>query len=124
MTNTATATSAQPTAGVEQRVAPRHSCSLAALTQLVVPATGQRYFAWVHDISASGMALDMRAPLEAGAEIVCRLKGTHADEQFETKAQVVHLRLNDGLYRTGCKFATPFPATHLEAVLRKLRGGA
>ncbi len=107
----------------EQRVAPRHGCSLAALIQVVVPATGRRCFAWVHNISTSGVALDLRTPLDSGLEIVCKLKGLLPTEQYEMRAQVVHNRLCDGLHRAGCRFAVPFPEDHLEAVLRKLRGG-
>jgi hypothetical protein len=107
----------------EQRIAPRHRCSLAALTQINVVGNPRKLFAWIHNISASGVALDMRTPLEAGQEIQCRLKGLAAGEVFETRAHVVHVRLLDGLYRTGCKFLEPFPAAQLEAVLRKISSG-
>jgi hypothetical protein len=108
--------------GAEKRLTPRHSCSLAALTQVHIPGSRQRFFAWVHDISAGGVALDMRTPLQSGKEVLCRLKGLEAHECFEVRALVVHVRLSDGLYRTGCRFLEPLPSAHLAAVLRKLRG--
>src|SRR5947209_5794769 len=89
--------------GSEQRTAPRHGCSLAALTQVYLAATRERYFAWVHDVSTGGVALDMRTLLAPGQDIVCRLKGTRPEEVFEVAARVVQARFCDGLHRVGCK---------------------
>jgi len=107
----------------EQRTALRHRCSLAALTRLYHPATGQRYFAWVHDVSGSGVAFDLRVPLEPGQELVCLLKGNRPGECYQVSAEVLHARPVEGLYRVGCRFAAPLPQEQLEAVLQRLRGG-
>ncbi len=113
--------SISPSAGPEQRVALRHRCSFAALTRLIDSATGKKHFAWVHDISASGVAFDLRLPPAPGAELLCQLKGNRPEECFEVRATVIHARLVDGLHRVGCHFLEPFPPDRLEAVLRRLR---
>jgi hypothetical protein len=112
---------APPSSESEQRFAMRHRCSLSALTRLYLPATGQRYFAWVHDLSVIGVAFDLRTQFEPGQVLCCQLKGLRVEECFEVRAFVVHVQLIDGLYRAGCQFFEPLPPECLEAVLRKLR---
>jgi hypothetical protein len=112
-----------PPDGHEQRIARRHRCSLAALTRLYEPATGKHYFAWVHDISARGVAFDLRALLEPGQEVRCLLTGSRPEQRYEVLAEVVHAGLIDGLHRVGCRFRAPLPQDQLDAVLCKLRGG-
>jgi hypothetical protein len=106
----------------EQRRAARHRCSLAALIRLYLPASGQRFFAWVHDISASGVALDMRVHLDPEQALLCQMKGIGAEPCFEVAGRIVYVKLEDGLYRVGCKFDVPLAAERLASVLRKLSG--
>lgn len=112
--------SANKPSGAELRQTARERCSAAALTRLYVPATDKRFFAWVHDISSGGAALDLRTQLEPGTEVLCQLRGIEPHERFDVFARVMHVRLVEGLYHAGCKFNEPLPQHQLDAVLRKL----
>jgi hypothetical protein len=111
----------QLASSAEQRRAWRHRCSLAALTKLYDAATCRQHFAWIHDISSTGVAFEMRTALEGGREVLCRLRGNEPGERFEVAAQVIHCRPADGLFRVGCRFHEPFAGAQLDAVLRRLR---
>jgi len=58
----------------DQRKHRRHCCGKVTLTRLSLPATETPMYAWVHDISETGIGLDVLNPLPAGAELVFELK--------------------------------------------------
>ena len=107
----------------EQRSRPRHTCGTVTLTRLSVSAAADlTYFAWVHDISDSGIGLDVLGKLGAGVEIVFELKGSGDNEKIRLHAQVVHATPVGAFYRLGCRFTTPLRPAVLATITRKMGG--
>jgi hypothetical protein len=107
---------------LDLRSRPRHLCGTIALTKLSLPAAAVTYFAWVHDISESGIGLDLLSRLGAGAEIVFELKGSTDNEKIRLHAQVVHTTAVGAFYRLGCRFMAPLRPAVLATIMGKMRG--
>jgi hypothetical protein len=109
----------QVPAEADQREHPRYGFGTITLTRLCVGATELSYFAWVHDISESGIGLDVVKPLGAGADIIFELKCT-GERKVRVYAQVVHATPAGPFYRLGCKFTRRLRPWVLRAILDKM----
>src|SRR3954469_1753593 len=78
-----------PSGDSERRATWRYGCGLAALTRLHLPQTGERFFAWVHDVSLQGIAFDLLTALENGQALEFQLRQSET-ERLDLRAQVVH----------------------------------
>lgn len=113
-----------PADDLEQRARGRHLCGTITLAKLSLPAAAEAtYFAWVHDISESGIGLDLLGRVAAGVEIVFELKGSGDSEKIRLHAQVIHATPVGSFYRLGCRFTSPLRPSVLAAIMRKVRGG-
>jgi hypothetical protein len=107
----------------EQRSRPRQLCGTITLTKMSLPAAADAtYFAWVHDISESGIGLDMLGRLGIGVEIALELKGSDDTEKICLHAKVIHATQVGSLYRLGCRFMVPLRPSVLATIMRKMRG--
>jgi hypothetical protein len=108
---------------LEQRSRPRHFCGTITLTRLSLAAVdGASYFGWVHDISDSGIGLDVLGRLGAGVDIVFELKGSGENEKIRLHAQVIHATPVGTYFRLGCKFKRPLRPAVLATILSRMRG--
>jgi hypothetical protein len=112
---------AEQTPGAEQRAHPRYACGTVTLTRVSLTATDITYFAWVHDISAHGIGLDVLAPLNAGTDIVFDLKRGGEDARIRLYAQVIHATPIGPFFRLGCKLTRPLRPWMLANLLHKTR---
>ena len=110
-----------PQGEAERRASWRYGCGLAALTRLHLTRTGERFFAWVHDVSLTGIAFDLLSAVEHGQPVEFQLRRSETD-RLDLRAQVVHTTFADGLCRVGCVFDEPLPQSLFAAILRQLRG--
>jgi hypothetical protein len=103
--------------GIKRRVAPRYRCPLATLGRLTFP-DGTTEEAWAHNLSETGIGLNMNHPLEAGIKLVIRLKGTESPVTLTLPAQVVHSTQElDGSWRIGCAFESKLTPDKMDALL-------
>jgi hypothetical protein len=105
----------------EQRSQLRHVCGKITLTRLSLSAVSEAaYFAWVHDISDSGIGLDVLGRLGAGVDIVFELKGSGENEKIRLHAQVIHATPVGKFFRLGCKFTRPLRPAVLATIVSKM----
>ena len=83
---------------------PRYCCGTVTLTRVALAAADVAYFAWVHDISESGIGLDVLAPMATGVDLVFELKRGAGNDKLRVNAQVIHATAVGPFYRVGCKF--------------------
>src|SRR5690349_7463454 len=75
--------------GVKRRVAQRYRCPLATLGRLSL-GDGSTEEAWAHNLSETGIGLNMTRALDPGTALVIRLKGSSQKLLLTLAAQVVH----------------------------------
>jgi hypothetical protein len=103
---------------VKRRAAVRYRSNLATLGQLFFPDSGETWEAWVHNLSESGIGLNLSRPLTMGGKIVIRLKGTPDYIMLQLPARVIHATQEvDGTWRVGCEFEQKLNADELETLL-------
>ncbi len=103
---------------IKRRGAVRYRCHLATLGRLIFPASGESREAWVHNLSDSGIGLNLTEPLAAGTEVLIRLSGNSRDVTLKLPARVVHATQEvDGSWRVGCTFAGKLSPEVLETLL-------
>src|SRR5256885_2237818 len=90
------------TRGADQRTHLRHCCGTVTFARLSLPTAKGSLFAWVHDISETGIGLDVLNPLPAGVDLVFELK-RDKQKAIQVHAQVVHSTPTNAFYRLGCK---------------------
>lgn len=107
---------------LEHRSRPRYVSGKITLTRLSLAAVNDAtYFAWVHDISDSGIGLDVLGRLGAGVDIVFELKGSSENEKIRLHAQVIHATPVGKFFRLGCKFTRPLRPAVLATIMSKMR---
>jgi PilZ domain len=107
----------------EHRAQKRHLGGTITLTRLSLTAVDDAsYFAWVHDISETGIGLDVLGRLGAGVNIVFELKGSGENEKIRLRAQVIHATPVGSLFRLGCRFTRPLRPAVLATIVRKMTG--
>jgi hypothetical protein len=107
-------------AQADQRAHRRHCCGTLMFTRLSLPGVNNSAFAWVHDISESGMGLDVLSPLTAGVGLVFELKRENS-RTIRVYAQVVHATLAGSFYRLGCRLTRPLRPSVLRDVMGLLK---
>ncbi len=103
---------------IKRRAAVRYRCNLATLGYLLFPQTGETVEAWVHNLSETGIGLNLSRPLDAGTAVVIRLCGSTDRLAVKLPAQVVHSTKElDGTWRIGCEFGEKLTAEMLDSLL-------
>jgi hypothetical protein len=103
--------------GVKQRVAQRYRCPLATLGRLAF-ADGRTEEAWAHNLSETGIGLNMGHALEPGTVLIIRLKGSAQSQALALAAVVIHsTRELDGSWRVGCAFDRKLTPEEMDALL-------
>jgi hypothetical protein len=103
--------------GIKRRVAQRYRCPLATLGRLSLP-DGTHEDAWAHNLSESGIGLNMSHALEAGTALTIRLKSAGGGGCLNLPARVIHSTAEvDGSFRVGCAFVEKLQADQLDALL-------
>ena len=103
--------------GVKRRAAQRYRCPLATLGRLTLP-DGTQEDAWAHNLSESGIGLNVSRALEPGTQVLIRLKGAAQNSALSVSARVVHATEEaDGSWRVGCAFVDRLNPDQLDALL-------
>jgi PilZ domain-containing protein len=104
--------------GVKRRAAERYRCALATFGKLYFPADGFCLEAWAHNLSDSGIGLNVDRSLAAGTPLLVRLRGAVRNLTISLPARVVHSTQElDGSWRVGCAFDRQLTVEELEALL-------
>jgi hypothetical protein len=103
---------------IKRRAAVRYRCNLATLGYLFFPQTGESVEAWVHNLSETGIGLNLSRPLAPGTPVAMRLTSTPDNLSIKIPAQVVHATQEiDGSWRIGCEFGEKLTAEMLDSLL-------
>jgi hypothetical protein len=103
---------------IKRRASVRYRSNLATLGQMFFPDKGETEEVWVHNLSETGIGVNLDRSLEAGANVVLRLKGTADFIMLQLSARVVHSTQEvDGSWRIGCEFEKKLTADELETLL-------
>jgi hypothetical protein len=103
---------------LKQRSAVRYRCNLATLGRLYFPISREWLDSWVHNLSVTGIGLDLERCLEVGTRLVIRLKGPSGGEPIQAEAQVIHTTQEvDGTWRVGCSFQNQLTPEDLDTLL-------
>jgi len=103
--------------GLRQRMAQRYRCPLATLGRLSFP-DGTTEEAWAHNLSETGIGLNMTRALDAGTPLLIRLRASGRDGTVALPARVVHSTPEvDGSWRIGCLFEDRLEPETLDALL-------
>jgi hypothetical protein len=103
--------------GIKRRVAQRYRCPLATLGRLSLP-DGTQEEAWAHNLSETGIGLNMSHSLDAGTRLTVRLRGSVPGRALALQALVIHSTQElDGSWRVGCVFTAKLSQEDLDALL-------
>jgi hypothetical protein len=103
--------------GVKRRTDQRYRCPLATLGRLSYP-DGSAEEAWAHNLSESGIGLNMGHALEPGTALLIRLRGSSHNGTVALPARVVHASPElDGSWRVGCAFEARLSPEALDSLL-------
>jgi hypothetical protein len=103
---------------IKRRTTVRYRCNLATLGYVFFPDTGEALEAWVHNLSESGIGLNLSRTLAEGTPVVVRLTGSTENMTLKVPARVVHATKElDGTWRIGCVFTGKLTAEVLDSLL-------
>jgi len=102
----------------EQRAAPRYRCPPATLVLVCRPGTEGHLEGWAHELSRSGIGLNLAEPLDVGSAAVVRIHARKPCGTLLLAAQVKHATAQaDGSWRVGCAFDEPLDVDLMDALL-------
>jgi hypothetical protein len=101
---------------VRKRGAKRHRCPLAAPVEVGLP-DGTHEDGWAHDLSETGIGLELGRPLERGTLVLLRLHAAGPDGLVQLAGRVAHATEAAGGWRVGCAFDRPLTPEQLAALL-------
>jgi hypothetical protein len=102
---------------MQRRTAVRYRCALGSAGWLSLP-DGGTLETWIHNLSETGIGLNMPDPLEEGLRLVIHLRGPAPGSHVALAARVVHSTQEpDGSWRVGCVFEQRLRAEALAALL-------
>jgi len=103
---------------IKRRAAVRYRCTLPTLGYLFFPQTGESVEAWVHNLSETGIGLNLNRPLDPGTPVNIRLTGITDNLSIKVAARVLHATQEiDGSWRIGCEFGEKLTAEMLDSLL-------
>jgi hypothetical protein len=103
--------------GIKRRAAQRYRCPLATLGRITLP-DGNQEDAWAHNLSESGIGLNLSHSLEPGTGVLIRLRAAGKPGTLTVAASVVHSTEEvDGSWRIGCRFADHLSPEQVDAFL-------
>jgi len=104
--------------GIRRRTAKRYRCALATLGKITFPGENASLEAWAHNLSESGIGLNLDRSLPEGVVVNIRLKGPQSDGALTVAAKVAHSTQQlDGTWRVGCAFEQELTPEQLELLL-------
>ncbi len=102
---------------MQRRTAVRYRCALATPGWLSL-ADGSTLEAWIHNLSETGIGLNVARPLEPGTPLVVRMRGPAREGLVALPGRVVHSTAEaDGSWRIGCAFDQRLRPEALAALL-------
>jgi hypothetical protein len=102
----------------KRRASVRYRCNLATLGKLFFPASSESLESWVHNLSETGVGLNLGRALNVGTDLVIRLRGPSLEKSLQLAARVIHATQEvDGTWRVGCAFETRLSADDLDSLL-------
>jgi hypothetical protein len=105
-------------AAFQRRRDRRYRCSLATSGKLHFAATGEVMVAWIYNLSAGGIGLELPEPLLVGQEMILQMKTTGGDQSHRLAARVMHSTpCANGCWRIGCRFEHKLDRDVLESLL-------
>ena len=103
-------------AGVRVRGAARYRCALATLGRLHFPETGKSSNVWIHNLSETGIGLNIEHRLEAETPLVVCLKSSRGS--YRLNARVIHATPQaDETWRVGCQLIDKLTPEMLDDLL-------
>jgi hypothetical protein len=103
---------------MKRRSAVRYRCNLATYGRVLFPDGGETLDTWVHNLSETGIGINLSRSLSVGTALVVRLKGPSEGVTIKLGARVVHATQEvDGTWRVGCEFETRLSHEELDALL-------
>jgi hypothetical protein len=103
--------------GVKRRMVQRYRCPLATLGRITF-TDGSQEDAWAHDLSETGIGLNLSHALEPGTPILIRLRAADRPDTLLLAAKVVHATEEiDGSWRIGCAFLDKLSPEQIDAML-------
>jgi hypothetical protein len=103
---------------IKRRASVRYRCNLATFGRVFFPASGATLDTWIHNLSHTGIGINLGCALEVGTAVVIRLKGPSEQGTLELTARVVHATQEvDGTWRVGCRFENKLSHEELDALL-------
>jgi hypothetical protein len=104
------------TFGLKKRGSNRFRCGLATLGKVFAPA-GEVFEICVHNVSHTGIGLDVPHPLKEGQDITVRVRLQNS-RTLELPARIIHSTEQvDHSWRIGCAFHEPISNEVLDSLL-------
>lgn len=104
--------------GNNVRVSRRYRCAPATLGKVLFSEGEEPLQAWAHNLSVTGVGLNLDRPLDAGTMITIRLRGGVSHPPLVVPARVMHATQEmDGTWRIGCEFERELDPDELETLL-------
>lgn len=104
--------------GRTTRQSQRHRFTLATSGKLHFPSSGRSVYAWVSDLSASGVGLTLPVPLDEGTELVLHLRSARGKSVHQWAARVVRAtREGDDAWHIGLAFCKKLAPDVLDSLL-------
>jgi hypothetical protein len=103
---------------LERRAAERHPCELQPSWRVLGQGGGESWSAKVHDISRTGICLEVPCGIRPGTVLIIRLHGRGEKLSRPLAVRIMHCTARpEGDWLIGCVFVRPL----LEEQLRELR---
>lgn len=104
--------------GYKRRRTRRFRCGLATLGRICFPNREDTLDAFVYNLSENGIGLNMSQSLEAGQEIIIRIRVDDQPQPYQLTAHVAHCTQEvDRSWRVGCEFVEAIDPDALEQIL-------
>jgi len=104
--------------GPERRRGIRHACELEARCRAVANPGGQRWPAWIIDLSVNGVCLRMPRRFEIGSGLEITFSVPHENQTLTQMAQVRWLKAAESKsWLLGCEFLNPIEPETLDTII-------
>jgi len=112
------APSSPPSVGPERRSNQRYPFREAASCYALNAKRFERYWAWIRDVSVSGVGMLLSRPLEPETLLIIEAQSTSRRLLLPLTARVVHsTKQTEGNWVIGCAFIRELNAEELQALL-------
>ena len=102
----------------DQRAATRYRCPPATMVLICRPGTEAHLEGWAHELSRTGIGLDLVEPLDLESAAVVRIHARQPCGTLLLATRVKHATAQvDGTWRVGCAFQEPLDLEMMDALL-------